>query len=302
MTMQRFRWLSSREHGELRLERVGDIGAFRGRLAGRDQEQPLQLEGVVDANRAGVAHVCGDERAEGREPLFLEGQRVERRQSPILSLRPEKIGRRADRETFAEPLRTRPDLGAAAVGAHREVAVEADVHPGGARAPAGRLELAIREPLQPGMERDPLRVIGAEAPDRGRGGGAVRLRPFAEPGRTLGAEMLRERLEGGVVLERRPELAAEGVEGRIAARLERRPQRVEDGPQDLPDAGVIDELSLAQRGDARALLVERGAAPGLPRSPGPRPGRCAASRGTGARTANRARSCRGRRRKARGPG
>ena len=68
--------------------------------------------------------------------------------------------------------------------------------------------------------------------------------------------MLRERLEGGVVLERRPELAAEGVEGRIAARLERRPQRVEDRPQDLPDAGVIDELSLAQRGDARALLVE----------------------------------------------
>ena len=81
------------------------------------------------------------------------------------------------------------------------------------------------------MERDPLRVIGAEAPDLRRGGGAVRFRPFAEPGRTLGPEMLRERLEGGVVLERRPELAAEGVEGRIAARLERRPQRVEDRPQ-----------------------------------------------------------------------
>ena len=178
------------EHRELRLERVGDIGAFRRRLAGRDQEQPLQLEGVVDTNRASVAHVCCDERAKGREPLVLEGQRVERRQSPILSLRPEKIGRRADRKTFAEPLRTRPDLGAATVGAHGEVAVEADVHPGGARAPAGRLELAIREPLQPGMERDPLRVVGAEAPDRGRGGGAVRFRPFAEPSRTLGAEML----------------------------------------------------------------------------------------------------------------
>src|SRR5829696_1784470 len=106
------------------------------------------------------------------------------------------------------------------------------------------------------MERDPLRVIGTEAPDRGRGGGAVRLRPFPEPGRTLGAEMLRERLEGGVVLKRRPELAAEGLEGRIAARLERRPQRVEDGPQDLPDPGVIDELSLAHRGNAHALLVE----------------------------------------------
>ena len=91
--------------------------------------------------------------------------------------------------------------------------------------------------------------------------------------------MLRERLEGGVVLERRPELAAEGVEGRIAARLERRPQRVEDGPQDRPDAGVIDELSLAQRGDARALLVEAGAAPGCAAKPGTAAGSmCSVSR------------------------
>ena len=106
MTRQRARWLSSRSTASMRLERVGHIGAFRRRRAGRDQEQPLQLEGVVDADRAGVAHVRGDERPEGREPLFLEGERVERRQSPVLALRPERIGRRADRERRR---RTAPD-------------------------------------------------------------------------------------------------------------------------------------------------------------------------------------------------
>ena len=105
------------QHGELRLERVGDIGAFRRRLAGRDQEQPLQLEGVVDANRAGVAHVCGDERAEGREPLFLEGQRVERRQSPFCPCGPRRSGgapterpspNRSGRDQISEPPRSAP--------------------------------------------------------------------------------------------------------------------------------------------------------------------------------------------------
>ena len=257
MTMQRFAVALEPEHRELRLERVGDIGAFRRRLAGRDQEQPLQLEGVVDTNRASVAHVCRDERAKGREPLVLEGQRVERRQSPILSLRPEKIGRRADRKTFAEPLRTRPDLGAAAVGARRRGRGRGR-RSCRRRARAGRpprvgcpRAIAARHGTRPapGCRRGSARIVGEAAARYASGHSPSQAAPSA---RKCSESASKVAWSSSAAPSSRRKASKAGS----PPSLERRPQRIEDRPQDLPDAGVIDELSLAQRGDARALLVE----------------------------------------------
>ena len=60
------------EDGEHRLERVGDIGARRGRHSGRDQELTLQLKGVVYPDRTRMTHVGGDKRAERVESFLLE--------------------------------------------------------------------------------------------------------------------------------------------------------------------------------------------------------------------------------------
>ena len=156
MTRQRGAVAFEAQHREHRVERIIDIGALGGRKAARDQEQALELEGMVDPDRAGVAHVGRDQRAERREPLLLEGERIERRQAPVLPGRPERVRRRSDRKAGREALRVGPDLRAARIGADREVAVEADAH-SGRTGPLRRLaELEVRQPLQPGVERHPL--------------------------------------------------------------------------------------------------------------------------------------------------
>ena len=53
------------QHREHRVEGVVDISALRGGNARRDEEQAAQLEGVVDADGAGMAHIGDDQRPEG---------------------------------------------------------------------------------------------------------------------------------------------------------------------------------------------------------------------------------------------
>jgi hypothetical protein len=77
---------------EERLEGEVRVGPLRRGGALRDQEQALELEGVVDADRARVAHVGHHEGPEAREPLGLERQRVEGRQAPVLALRSQGSG------------------------------------------------------------------------------------------------------------------------------------------------------------------------------------------------------------------
>ena len=128
------------QHRQQGLEGIIDIGAVFRRRAARDQEQPLQLEGMVDADRAGMAHVGGHQRAERGEALRFERQRMERRQTPVLALGAEQIGRRADRQARREPVGMRPNLRATGIAADGEIAIEADLHAGTCRrdAPARR--------------------------------------------------------------------------------------------------------------------------------------------------------------------
>ncbi len=107
MTMQRARWLFEPQHREHCFGRITHIGAEARRLAIRDQEQPLELERMVDPDRARMAHRRLDRGPERRKAILAEREGVERRQAPILTLRRQRIGRRTDGQTQAELLRAR---------------------------------------------------------------------------------------------------------------------------------------------------------------------------------------------------
>jgi len=172
---------------------------------------------VVDPDRAGVAHVGLDEGAEGREPVALHRQWVEGRQAPVLALGRQQVRRRADRNLVGEALGMGPDLGAAPVGADREVAVEPDPHAGAQRRRGGFLQLLIGKVLQPRVVADRLSVLRREGRYGLRAGPAVFLRPVAQPMRPLPPEMLRQGLEDRVGFEIRAALLAETLEAGIGA-------------------------------------------------------------------------------------
>src|SRR5205814_9518484 len=74
-------------------------------------------------------------------------------------------------------LLVRPDFGAAAVGAEREVDVEPDRHAELVRALLHGFELRAGDALQPLVERDALGVLLGKFPHRARARVAILLRP-----------------------------------------------------------------------------------------------------------------------------
>jgi hypothetical protein len=53
---------------------------------------------MVDADRAGMAHIRDHQRTESLQPMAFKRERIHRRQAPVLALGPERIGWRADRQ------------------------------------------------------------------------------------------------------------------------------------------------------------------------------------------------------------
>ena len=244
------------QHRQHRLERHGDIGPVLRRSGDRDEEEPGELERVVDADRTGMAHVRLDQGAERREPVALHFEGVERRQAPILALGREEIRRRTDGDTIGEALRMRPDFRPAAIGADGEVAVEAEAHAafeGGLRCVG---QLAVGEVLEPDMVGDGL-GMGQRERLHGRSPGAAHLlRPIAGP---IGAERLvmgGQGLERPVGFEIRPALLAEGREGGVLPRASRRflPERLQHGGQHAPDAGMVHQGRGLKAGDVGGLV------------------------------------------------
>ena len=248
------------QHGQHGFERVVHIGALRGRSAGWDQEEALQLESVVDADGARMAHIGRDEIAEGGKSLLLQGERIEGRQAPILSLGSEGIRGRSGGELRGIALGRRPDLGASPIRADGEVAIETDGQSGGVGMLGSLRELPIGQPLQPGMEGDALRMVQAKAPDGYGMDRAIILRPFADPEPALLTQMLRQRFEGRVRFQSLAALAPERFEGGVVARCPKRcPERIEKGTLDRPGLGIVDQLGAAEAGKARlqSRVVEK---------------------------------------------
>ena len=112
---------------------------------------------MIDAERAGVAHVLPQQLDEGR--VGPRAQRVgrERRQAPVLPLGAEVVRRRADPHPARDHVLLGPGIGAVRIDPHREVEIEPDRHAGVTRGRLRRAELLVREPLQELEEGDPPR-------------------------------------------------------------------------------------------------------------------------------------------------
>ena len=148
------------------VERIGEIGAVRRTRAIGNKEQTLQAHRVIDAQHAGVAHVGAVDSAERGPALARAGQRIGRRQAPVLPLDGEWIGRRADRDAMRKRACMRPGFGAVRRGADRKIAVEADLQAVVPRALGGSPKLAVGEPLAEKGELEALAVAFDRMVDR----------------------------------------------------------------------------------------------------------------------------------------
>ena len=210
---------------------------------------------MIDAQDPGVPHV-GAQRGDDRgKAAPAQRQRVDRRQTPVLSGPAQHIGRRADRRARDDELPVGPGFGAVRVDPDGEVAIEPDCQPAGAPGRRGRAELKVGLPLQELEKLHPSGMGAGEFGDPGRIGVAHLQRPGVPRERPAGrGEMFVQRLEGG---ERRqrfaalpPERAEGGAEGVAASACAEAPvERLEYRAFQRRDRGVIDEPRAARRHD-----------------------------------------------------
>jgi hypothetical protein len=129
---------------------IAHVGAIGGGCTRRDPEQALERHGVVDAYRASMMHAGPQILAEGLEIALDQRRRALRDQSPVLALRIEGIGRRANVNPSQHQVRIGPGHGTVGRHADGHVEVEPDAHARRPGAGLRRLDLGVGQPLQPG--------------------------------------------------------------------------------------------------------------------------------------------------------
>ena len=115
------------------VKRIGDIGTLGGPGAVGDPKQANQPHHMVDAERAGVTHIGGDQFAKRAIAGAPPCEGIGRRQIPDLSFRREPIRRRADHGAARQIGGIGPSFGAVGRRAHREIAVKSQLQSGGPR-------------------------------------------------------------------------------------------------------------------------------------------------------------------------
>jgi hypothetical protein len=148
------------------VERITDIRARIGLRAGWNPVQAQQSHDVVDAQRAGGAHVPAQRRDERRVRGIAQALGDERRKPPVLTGRVVEVRRRADEGAGRVKRRVGPAFGAARVDADREIVQQSDVQSERGRAFRRRAELHVELPLEVGMKFDALRVRCRECSHR----------------------------------------------------------------------------------------------------------------------------------------
>src|SRR5208282_5260481 len=106
------------------------------------------------------------ERAERGPALARAGERIRRRQVPVLPLGGKRVGWRADRNAAREDGGVGPRFGAVRRGADREIAIEPDLEAAPSRPPGRPRELAVGEPLAEESELEALAVAFDSPVDR----------------------------------------------------------------------------------------------------------------------------------------
>ncbi len=161
-SMARMRSRSVKGHGE--------IGAVAGLAALWNDPQSAQAEGVVDTDAARVRQACADGADEGVEAGAAQRERAERGDAPILPLRPERIGRRADRQAGQQVAAAAPRMAAARIHADGEIGDQADPHAGVARGGVRVGKAGVGAPLQEGVKADGVGMLAREGLDSGAAG------------------------------------------------------------------------------------------------------------------------------------
>src|SRR5262245_41812980 len=157
---------------------------------------------MVNPQDSRMLHVGTQRCDERREPLPLQHQWIDRRQTPILPATVERVRGRADRCSRGARLRTGPGFGAIGIRSHGQITVEPDRQSSLAASSGSRSELSIRLPLQELEELDAIAVRGSKISYLLRPRVAHWRRP-APPGelKFLFSMVLLQRLEHGKVSE-----------------------------------------------------------------------------------------------------
>ena len=157
-------------------------------LPSRDPEQPEQSHDVIDAQAAGVAQARANRLHERLVAGTAQPGRHERRQAPVLPLRVELVGRRADAHAAREDILKCPSVGSSGIEADRQILH--DRH--GRRRPR---ELPIDQILQPLVKDDARSRIVRIAARRATAGDR-RMPVLGRPLPEAGAESLGQHAEG----------------------------------------------------------------------------------------------------------
>ena len=244
-----------RQHAHQVVERVLHVGA----AVRPGPEQAHERHHVVEPQCARMTHVGAQRVDEGLVARLPQALRAPGRQPPVLPAGGERIGRGAGVHAQRVHPMLDPGLGAAAVDAHGEVAIQPDAHAARARIALARLELQFRQPLQPEAELHLRRVFAPERPHRV----AFRVAVFRGPGRPapyIGVgrvQVVVQRFEQGVAPGAVLALAHVGEEVRAArvvlvqlVPFEMAPQQRQHFVLGGGDAFVVDHLAVAQAAQA----------------------------------------------------
>ncbi len=154
-----------------------------------------------------------DRLAIGLEVALGQAGRRKRGEAPILAGLVEIIGRRADPRGRHDEVAIGPGGRAVRRDADGKIEVEADSEAGLLPPRSCGDELAVGEPLQPGVKGDELPLLFGEGA-HGVGGGMAELVRPTVPARAVSLlrHRLRQRLEKGVEIERLAALGDEALE------------------------------------------------------------------------------------------
>ena len=156
---------------------IPHVGALAGRHTGGYPPEPGQRHDVVHPHAARVPCCRRDQVAYGPARLRGEAPRMPRRQRPVLSALVEPVRRSAHADARHDHVLPGPGVGTAGMRADREVGDDADIHTGLPRGLLCRGRLLRYQPLQPGMEADPVRPRPPELCHRRRTGIGERRGP-----------------------------------------------------------------------------------------------------------------------------
>ncbi len=192
-----------RNQAEQCFDRILQISAFARTGAIGHQPETPETDDVIDAQPTGMAQLGAQQLNERGVGTIDQGPRRVRGQAPALAERVQRVRRRADRQALQEVLWPAPAVAAAAIGADREIADQADRHAAGFRRRLRALQAQIGQPLQPQMEGDFVHIRFSECADFGTERIAKRRRPVLPvPERRAHREEVRlQRFKTGVIAQ-----------------------------------------------------------------------------------------------------